>query len=197
MVRSLLFDFSDDPIARGVSDQFLLGRSLLVCPVTEPWLFGKDGEPITTGAGVRACYLPAGTGWYDFWTGDYADGGQTVMAAAPLDQPPVFVRAGTVLPLQAPVSHALENRDAFEVVIYPGADGAGRLYDDDGLTHEYQDGNYTLIEFSWNDRARCVTVEALSWARALPMVLCLRVAHETREIAFDGTATRIWFGESA
>ncbi len=197
MIRGLLFDFSGDPIARAVSDQFLLGRSLMVCPVTEPALFGKDGEPIVGADSVRHCYLPAGTGWYDFWTGDYLQGGQHVGATASLDQLPVFVRAGTVLPVQAPAAHALENRDAFELLIYPGADTCGRLYDDDGLTHAYQGGDYTLIEFDWDDAAGRLTLVATSWARSHPIALRLRLHDQTRDISFDGTSASVTFTGTA
>jgi alpha-D-xyloside xylohydrolase len=195
MVRGLLFDFADDPLARAISDEFLLGSALLVCPVTEPALFGEDGEPLVGGAGGRQCYLPAGANWYDFWSHELLDGGQTVLAAAPLSQLPVFVRAGSVIALQAPVSHALENRDAFEVRIYPGADGAGRLYDDDGLTHAYRDGGYTLLEFEWNDSAREITLRAASWARADPMALRLQLDGQSRDVTFDGTPTNVVFEE--
>ncbi|MCC6497936.1 MAG: DUF5110 domain-containing protein [Propionibacteriaceae bacterium] len=195
MVRGLLFDFTDDLTARAVSDQFLLGRSLLVCPVTEPKLFGKDGEPMVRGVNERQCYLPEGAGWHNFWTGEYLSGGQTVSAAAPLNQLPLFVRAGSVLPLQAPVTHALENRDSFEAVIYPGADGSGRLYDDDGLSHSYEFGDYSMIEFDWEDRTRTITLRASSWVRERPLALRLRLAGQSIDVSFAGTQTSITFEE--
>ena len=112
---------------------------------------------------------------------------------APVDQIPVFVRAGSVIPSQAPVEHAMENGDSFDVVIYPGADGTGRLYDDDGLTHDYAHGDYTLVEIDWQDSARRLTLRALSWARPDPMVLRVRLAGQGRrfgqseDVVFDGT----------
>ena len=91
----------------------------------------------------------------------------------------------------------MENRDSFDVVIYPGADGTGRLYDDDGLTHDYAHGDYTLVEFDWRDSTRRLTLRATSWARSHPMVLRLRLAGGTEptapshELAFDGTQISI------
>jgi alpha-D-xyloside xylohydrolase len=193
MVRGLVFDFADDPAAREVHDQFLLGEALMVCPVTEPAFYDKAGEPIAPGRAHRACYLPAGTGWLNFWTEEYLEGGRTVEAEAPVDQIPVFVRAGSVIPSQAPVEHSMENRDSFDVVVYPGADGTGRLYDDDGLTHDYAHGDYTLIEFDWQDSTRRLTLRALSWARSDPMVLRVRLAGQSKrlgqseDVVLDGT----------
>lgn len=193
MVGGLVFDFADDPVARSVHDQFLLGEALLVCPVTEPAVYNKFGEPITGGLARRTCYLPSGTGWLDLWTEEYVAGGQTVEASAPMERIPVFVRAGSVIPFQAPVDHAMENRDSFDVVIYPGADGTGRLYDDDGLTHAYAHGDFTLIQFDWQDSARRLTLRAVSWARPHPILLRVRLAgHSQRlgrseEVVLDGT----------
>jgi alpha-D-xyloside xylohydrolase len=202
MVRGLLFDFADDPVSRGVHDQFLLGEDILVCPVTEPIYYDKSGDPIERVA-RRICYLPPGAGWWDFWSEEYLDGGRTVEADAPIDRTPVFVRAGSVIPSQAPVTHALENRDMFDLVVYPGADGRGRLYDDDGLTHAYAGGDYTLLEFEWRNRTGQITIRAASWARDRPMVLRVRLAgHGDRadrldDVTFDGTQISISLEGSA
>ena len=97
--------------------------------------------------------------------------------------------------MQAPVQHALANRDEFDVVIHPGADGAGQLYDDDGLSHDYASGGYTLVDFDWRDDNRTLTVRAHSWTRQLPLTLRLHCAGQSREISFDGTQTSISFEE--
>ena len=91
----------------------------------------------------------------------------------------------------------MENRDSFDVVIYPGADGTGRLYDDDGLTHDYADGDYTLIEFDWQDSIRRLTLRAVSWARPDPMVLRVRLAGQSsrlgqrEDVVLDGTQVSV------
>jgi alpha-D-xyloside xylohydrolase len=184
MVRGLLFDFADDPVARTVADEFMLGEALLVCPVLEE------------GARRRSCYLPAGAEWCDFWTGTRHHGGSWVEVDAPLDRLPLFVRAGCVLVEQAPVNHALQNRDAFEVLVHPGADGTGRLYDDDGLSHAYSEGDYTLVEFTWDDANRRLRVAAASWRRDRPLTLTVRLGGQTRDITFDGNPTVISFEET-
>jgi len=195
MVRGLIFDFADDPQARAVHDQFLLGEAFLVCPVTEADNNDQVGQPITSGGNRRPCYLPAGTGWWDYWSEEYLEGGRTVEAEAPIDRLPIFVRAGSVIPLQAPVNHALENRDVFDVVIYSGANGSGRLYDDDGLTHSYERGDYTMIEFDWENGTRTITLRASAWARERPLALRLRLAEQSVDVSFDGTQTSITFEE--
>lgn len=199
MVRGLLFDFVEDKIARDVSDQFLLGTDLMICPVIEPSYFGSDGEPllpdgITVGA-TRNCYLPTGTSWWDFWTDESFEGGQWVEAEAPIGRTPLFVRAGSVIPLQGPVDHALANRDVFDVVVYPGADGAGQLYDDDGVTHDYARGGYSLVDFTWQDEAQTLGVQASSWVRENPMTLHIFLSGRVESIVFDGTPTSINFKE--
>jgi hypothetical protein len=91
----------------------------------------------------------------------------------------------------------MENRDSFDVVIYPGADGTGCLYDDDGLTHAYAHGDFTLLEFDWHDTARRLTVRAVSWARPHPMVLRVRLAGDSQrlgqseEVVLDGTQVSV------
>lgn len=179
MIRALLFDHADDPVARATADQYLLGSSLLVCPVLAPSRYGKDGQPLPPRdrpGQYRRCYLPQGSIWHDYWTGQRFEGGQYVMVPAPLDQIPLFVTAGTVLPLQGPVSHALENRDSFELAIYPGADGTGRLYDDDGLSYAYETGGYTLVQFEWYDSSRTLRIHSAQWTRTRPMTFRIRLA---------------------
>ena len=194
MIRALLFDFGTDVRARGVHDEFVVGKSLLVCPVLEPSYFDKEGERLGDERGHRRmCYLPAGTVWHDFWTGERFDGGQEIAAEAPLDRIPLFVRAGSVLPMQGPVSHALENRDRFDVVVYPGADGTGELYDDDGLTYAYQRGDYTLVQFGWCDDVRTLTIRAQKWARSRPLEFCVRLGGQSKKIVFDGTRCAVRF----
>lgn len=196
MVRGLLFDFADDPLARGVSDEFLLGEALLVCPVLQAVYYDRSGAELPQQtAPARECYLPEGCDWWDFWSGERHAGGQWITAPAPLERSPMFVRAGSVVALQAPVSHALENRDRFEVVIYPGADGGGELYDDDGLTHNYQDGDFSRLEFSWDDSARRLDVIAANWSRARPFELNFNLGESSRKLTFTGTASSISFKE--
>lgn len=148
-MRALAFDFRTDPNALNISDEFLFGPSLLVAPVTDP------------SATARDVYLPAGTDWYDFWTGERLHGGQTVHRSAPLNVIPVYVRAGTVLPLGPEEQYTGESPDGpIELRIYPGADGATSLYHDDGTTYRYEKGAREEIKIQWLDLSKTLTFSA-------------------------------------
>ena len=153
-MRSLVFDFRHDPATHRVDDQFMLGPALLVAPVTHPVWFGPGSTPLTGTSASRPVYLPAGCDWYDFWTGQRHAGGRSVEAAAPLERIPLFVRAGSVLPLGPDVQHT--GQDPYgdlEVRVYPGADGAFDLYDDAGDGYGYEDGEAAWTPLRWDDAA--------------------------------------------
>jgi alpha-D-xyloside xylohydrolase len=106
-------------------------------------------------------YLPKGAGWYDFWTNQRHDGGQTVARETPLDIFPLYVRAGTVLPMGPVVQYATEQPDApYEIRIYPGADGSFTLYEDDNETYNYEKGQSARYTLAWNDAAKTLTIGA-------------------------------------
>lgn len=146
-MRALAFDFATDSKALDSSDEFMFGPSLLVAPVTE------------AGAASRDVYLPKGTDWYDFWTGERIAGGQTVHRAAPLAVLPLYVRAGTILPLGPEEEYTGQHPNAsLELRIYPGADGDAAIYGDDGQTYQYEKGQYSWIPLHWNDALRTLTL---------------------------------------
>jgi alpha-D-xyloside xylohydrolase len=119
----------------------MFGPALMVCPVTHP------------AAKTRSVYLPGGT-WYDFWSGEKLEGGRIVEAAAPLDILPLFVRAGSILPMGPIVQHSGEGLDEpLEVRVYGGADGEFTLYEDDNDGYGYERGEYRLTKLVWNDAA--------------------------------------------
>jgi alpha-D-xyloside xylohydrolase len=151
MLRPLVMDFRNDPKARDVRDQFLFGRALLVNPV------------MTYKARRRPVYLPAAAGWYDFWTGAWAAGGQTIDAPAPYDSLPLYVRAGSILPLGPELQYTSEKPpDPITLMMYAGADGQFALYEDDGTTYAYERGQAVRIPLSWNDNRRTLTIGARS-----------------------------------
>ena len=117
-----------------------------MAPVTEP------------GATKRSVYLPPAPGWYDFWSGARLSGGNTVEASAPLDRIPVFVRAGSILPLGPLVQNADIQPDTLEVRIYPGADGDFEWYSDAGDSYDYEKGQYRIVAIHWDDAARTLTL---------------------------------------
>jgi alpha-D-xyloside xylohydrolase len=134
----LFMDFPNDPAVSNLGDEYMLGPALLVAPVTE------QGVP------SRTVYLPAGTDWYDFWTNQQYVGGQTIAAAAAIDRIPVFVRAGSILPLGAQVPSTATHQALSEVRVYPGHDAHFALYDDDGTTYDYEKGRGRTAGLTWD-----------------------------------------------
>jgi alpha-D-xyloside xylohydrolase len=140
MLRVLAFDFRHDANVYDIADQYMFGPAVLVCPVTR-----ADAQ-------TRPVYLPAGTAWYDFWTGQCYEGGQTIDADAPLDILPLYVRAGSLLPLGPHIQHSNEQLAApWEIRVYPGADGSFAVYDDEGDSYRYEQGAYSWFTLSWED----------------------------------------------
>lgn len=159
MLRAVALDFPNDPATHHLDDQFLLGPSLLVCPVAKPMFYGPGSQPLDGVETSREVCLPAGCDWYDWRSGKRHAGGQTISAAAPLESIPVFVRAGTILPLGPELQYAGEKISApIDLVIYPGADGEFTLYDDSGDCNGYERGEYALIPISWDDQSQQLTV---------------------------------------
>jgi alpha-D-xyloside xylohydrolase len=146
MMRGLPLDYPDDPAVADVADEFLFGPSLLVSPVTQP------------GAKSRSVYLPKDPGWTDFWTGTREAGGRTIAADAPLDRIPLFVKAGSILPLGPAVQFAAQSSGPIELRVYPGADGAITLYEDDGATYNYEKGMYATTAIRWNDKSGTLSI---------------------------------------
>ena len=136
LMRPLVFDFADDSEALSQKHEYMFGRSLLVSPVTEP------------GVTKWKTYLPKSKGgWYDYHTLQHYDGGQTVTTDVDLSYIPVFVRAGSILPL-----------DGDRVMVFPGADGSFTLYEDDGTTTDYEQGASSTIYFDWEQQRQHLTI---------------------------------------
>jgi alpha-D-xyloside xylohydrolase len=142
-MRGLFMDFGSDPNVANLGDEYMFGPALLVAPVTEQ------------GSTSRRVYLPAGADWYNFWTNERLHGGQTITVAAPIDTIPLFVRAGSILPLGAPVESTDEVQKIAKLRVYPGADGDFNLYRDDGTTYAYEQdeaqGKLDLTHLHWSD----------------------------------------------
>jgi alpha-D-xyloside xylohydrolase len=140
-MRGLFMDFGADPKVADIRDEYMFGPALLIAPVTEQ------------GVTSREVYLPAGAEWYNFWTKKRLKGGQTVKVAAPIDTLPIFVRAGSILPLGAPVESTNEKQAIAKVEVYRGADSNFTLYSDDGTTYAYESGASQVTRLHWNDAA--------------------------------------------
>jgi alpha-D-xyloside xylohydrolase len=110
---------------------------------------------------TRKVYAPDGQRWYDFWTGEKLDGGQSIIAAAPIDKIPLLVKAGSIIPLGPFVQYATEKpADPLELRIYPGTDGSFTLYEDENDNYNYEKGSFATIIFYWNDAAKQFTISA-------------------------------------
>ncbi|AEU37893.1 glycoside hydrolase family 31 protein [Granulicella mallensis] len=141
-MRGLFLDFPDDPNVSDIGDEYMFGPALLVAPVTEQ------------GATSRSVYLPAGCDWYDFWTNERIHGGQRIVAQSPIEKIPVFVRAGSILPLGAPVESTNEVQRIEKIRVYPGVSAHFTLYSDDGTTYAYEQGKHDITELHWDEAAK-------------------------------------------
>jgi alpha-D-xyloside xylohydrolase len=160
MMRALVMDFADDRTALDINDQYMFGRSILVCPVTDG-MYSKDREEDFSTIGERELYLPKGADWIDFWTGEIFTGGQRISRETPIDIMPLYVRAGSILPIGPKVQYAEEKKwDTLEIRIYEGADGEFVLYEDENDNYNYEKGMFSTITFAWNDFKNTLTVGA-------------------------------------
>ncbi|HEY1650087.1 MAG TPA: TIM-barrel domain-containing protein [Terracidiphilus sp.] len=146
--RPLVMDFREDPATWEIGDEFLFGPAILVSPV------------LTEHATSRPVYLPVGAGWYDFWTGDHANGGVTMTAAAPLDRIPLEIRAGSILPLGPGIEYAGQASDPIELRVYPGANAEFNFYEDEGDSYRYENGSHAIIPIHWENATRTLTLGA-------------------------------------
>lgn len=145
--RPLVMDWRNDLKTRNVGDEFMFGPALLVSPVLK-----QD-------ATRRTVYLPESKQWYDFWSGESFNGNQEIEADAPLDKLPLFVRAGSIIPLGPEIMYADEKPDGpVELRIYPGADGKFDLYSDAGDGYDYEKGKYSIIPIRWSEADRTLTI---------------------------------------
>ena len=138
-MRALFLDFGADPNVAEIGDEYMFGPALLVAPVTEQ------------GQTSRSVYLPAGADWYNFWTNEKVHGGQRITVAAPIDTIPLFVRAGSILPMGAPVESTNAKQAIAKIRVYAGADAHFALYNDDGTTYAYEQGTHQITELRWDD----------------------------------------------
>ena len=178
MLRLLAFDFPEDRTACELKDEYLLGDSLLVCPVTEPMEENGKAErerketedpKAADPCFRRRVYLPGTIGWYDYWTGKRYEGGQWIFSDAPLEKFPLFVKEGTLLPTMEPnvCTRRMEGMPV-TVKIYPGKDGTAVLYEDAGDGYGYETGEFCETRLVWNEREQkvsCETTGDLRWRK--------------------------------
>jgi alpha-D-xyloside xylohydrolase len=180
-MRPLFSDFANDKKVWNLTDEFMFGRNILAAPIVNPQfteekiirtdaMTGWNRQNATDGSNNGAIdftatktatkYLPKGATWYDFWTGKYYAGGQDVTLETSLDRVPMFVRAGSILPLGPEMQYVGEKAwDDLELRLYPGANGDFTLYEDEGDNYNYEKGQYATIAFHWNDKTRTLTID--------------------------------------
>ena len=217
-LRPLFSDFAQDKRVWNMTDEFMFGRSVLAAPILDPQYTEEkivrtdamtgwdrtDAGSLSNDVGAvdwtvkksATKYLPKGAEWYDFWTGKKYKGGQNVKLETTLDRVPMFVRAGSILPLAPEMQYVGEKAwDNLEVRLYPGANGTFVLYEDEGDNYNYEKGNFTTINFVWNDKARTLTIGARQGSykgmilqRQFTIVL---PDGQTRQVAYDGNEITI------
>ena len=148
IMRGLAMDFATDPKVYNIDDSYMFGPSFLVHPVTSPH------DRLST-------YLPNYTGkyWFDFYNHKPYEGGQTITQNVPIDEIPIFVKAGSIVPFNEVKQYATEKADdVMDICVFAGADADFELYEDDNETYAYEKGEYSVIRFNWNEKARTLTV---------------------------------------
>jgi alpha-D-xyloside xylohydrolase len=149
IMRGLSMDFLDDPAARDVRDEYLFGHALLVAPVYQ------------YKARARPVYLPAGAAWYDFHSGKRIEGGQKVEAAAPLDRMPLYVREGSIVPVGPEIQYAAEKPGGdITLFVFTGANGSFELYEDDGVSYGYEQGQFARIPIRYDAGSASLVIGA-------------------------------------
>jgi alpha-D-xyloside xylohydrolase len=119
--------------------------------------YSSGSEPIKNKPFSRAVYLPKGCGWYDFWTGEFFEGGSTIDSCAPIDKIPLFVKSGSILPLAQKATDS-SGAKLEQLRVYPGSDGFFTLYEDEGDGYNYEKGNFARTEIRWNNKQRTLTI---------------------------------------
>ncbi|WP_317575320.1 TIM-barrel domain-containing protein [Segatella copri] len=149
MMRGLVMDFNGDDKVLDIKDQWMFGSALMACPVGEYQKYSRE------------VYLPKQKGWYDFYTGAYHAGGQTIVADAPYDKIPVFIPEGAILPIGPEMQWCDEKKpELIDLYVYAGKDGSYTLYEDEGTNYNYEKGKYAVIDFKYDDARKQVTIGA-------------------------------------
>ncbi len=150
IMRGLIMDFGRDNDVKNISDQFMFGPSIMVCPVYKYQ------------ARTREVYFPANTGWYDLYTGAHQRGGMKIDVEAPYEHIPLFVREGSIIPCGKTIQYASENDGGnMTIYVYGGQDGQFSIYEDDGENYDYEKGKYSTIDLSYDERSKTLVIGEL------------------------------------
>lgn len=148
IMRALIMDFPGDSLVRNISDQYLFGPAFLVNPVCE------------YKAASRQLYLPAGTGWYDLYSGTYTTGGASITANAPLERMPLYVKEGSIIPTGPEIQYTTEKpADPITLFVYTGSNGQFTLYEDENTNYGYERGAFANIPFRYEEVTKTLTID--------------------------------------
>lgn len=198
LMRALVMDFGADPAVNHVGDQYMFGPALMVCPV------------YTYQATRREVYFPAHTGWYDFYTGAFIEGGQRMSVEAPYSRMPLFVKEGAIIPFGPEMQYSDEKKpEQITLYLFAGKDGTFTLYEDEGVNYNYEKGAYATIGFRYHDTSRTLEIgeregsfEGMLQERTFRVVLVDKnrpqgVNPDAKgiEVVYTGNAQQITLGE--
>ena len=194
-LRALIYDFPNDQRTWDMTDEFMFGKSILALPVVAPQYTNEEtrgvSNPEFTQDKQATKYLPAGT-WYDFWTEQPYEGGKDITFKTTLYQAPMMIRSGSILPLAPVMQYASEKKwDDLEIIVYPGRDGTFTLYEDEGDSYRYEQGQYSTIPMKWNDKKRELTLsrrqgQFSGMLASRTFRLRLAGSNATKTITYDG-----------
>lgn len=146
MMRGLIMDFNGDRNVKNIKDQWMFGPALMACPVG----YYK--------ARNRSVYFPKQCGWYDLYTGEHIEGGQSLVVDAPYERIPVFVREGSIIPYGPEIQYTDEKpAELITLYVYAGSNGTFQLYEDEGTNYNYEKGKYTTIDITYNDASKTLS----------------------------------------
>ena len=146
MMRGLIMDFNGDWQVTNIKDQWMFGPALMVCPVAH------------YKARNRRVYFPKQTGWYNLYSGEYVEGGQSLIVDAPYERIPVFVREGSIIPFGPEIQYSDEKpAELINLYVYAGKDGQFMLYEDEGVNYNYEKGKYATIDITYDDSSKTIT----------------------------------------
>ncbi|CAF3377983.1 unnamed protein product [Rotaria sp. Silwood1] len=199
IMRAVAIDYPNDTKTFNITDQYLFGSALMVCPVTTPMYYERNSKPIPDAPKTRLVYLPTGNQWYDFWTETVYDGGQTMTVDAPLDTMPLFVRAGSIIPMTQVMQYVNEVPSAaYEIRIYRGDDTNFTIYEDAGDKYDYEQGSFALIYLSWLETLGQLTIHErqgffpeLIAERQYNIIFISKQGRETKTVLYTGKEVQI------
>jgi len=146
IMRPLMMDFGNDKNVLNISNQYMFGNDLMICPVYQ------------YKARKREVYFPEGAGWYNLYDGKFIAGGQKQTVEAPYERMPIYVAAGSVLPIGKIVQNTSQAQNDLTIFIYAGKNGTFSLYEDENLNYNYEKGKYSTIDFNYNDKSKTLSI---------------------------------------